>query len=289
MFLAATGAWLVADHARASRTPPDDLKIVDWEFDDAPPFKRRALVAVPTHLADGDKVPVLVLLHGLGEAKQGPDAGVFAWLDRYGLGSSYARLRHLPLASTSKRKDLTDARAQQLNDELGKKPFGGLVLVCPFTPNVWSFKSTESALDHFATFVRGPLLERVAREVPQADTTRVGLDGCSLGGFVAVEVAKRKPEGWRSFGVVQPAIAERKVGDYAEMLAGVASAHRTRLHVESSTYDPYLRVSKLLHEAILAKGQQSEFIAPPGPHDQPFLRDVGTIEMLMFHDRALRA
>ena len=287
--MVAAGAALATRPSLASRTPPDDLAIVDWTFDEAWPFKRRALVATPTHLAADQKVPVLVLLHGLGEAKQGPEAGVFAWLDRYGMGSSYARLRHPPLASTHKRKDLTDARAKELNEALALSPFGGLVLVCPFTPNVWSFKSTEAALDHFAAFVRDPLIERVGREIPQADVSRVGLDGCSLGGFVAIEVAQRKPAGWRSFGVVQPAIAERKVTEYATLLADLASTHKTRLHVESSTFDPYLRVSKLLHEAIVAKGQPSELIVPPGPHDQPFLRDVGTLEMLLFHDRALRA
>lgn len=286
--VASAAAALVVGRAGASRVPPPELRVVDWSFDDAHPFKRRALIAAPTHLGDAQRAPVLVLLHGLGEAKQGPEAGVFAWLDRYGMGSSYARLRHPPLASTIKRRDLTDARARELSDELARRPLGGLVLVCPFTPNVWSFKSTEQALDHFAAFVRGPLLERVAKEIPEADTSRLGLDGCSLGGFVALEVARRRPDGWRSFGVVQPAIAERKVAGYADVLAGAAREHKTRLHVESSTYDPYLRVSRLLYDAIVARGADAALRVPPGPHDQPFLRDVGTLEMLLFHDRALR-
>ena len=287
--VAGAAATLAVGSAHASRVPPSDLRILDWTFDDAWPFTRRALVAVPTHLGEGRRAPVLVLLHGLGEAKQGPESGVFAWLDRYGMGSSYARLRQPPLASTHKRRDLTDARAKELTEELARRPLGGLVLVCPFTPNVWSFKSTELALDHFASFIRGPLLDRVAKEVPEADPSRIGLDGCSLGGFVALEVAKRRPDGWGSLGVVQPAISERKVGEYAELLAGAARDDKTRVHVESSTYDPYLRVSRLLHEGVVAKGARAELIVPPGPHDQPFLRDVGTLEMLLFHDRALRA
>ncbi len=288
-FVAGAAASLVARRSAASRVPPPELRLLDWSFEEARPFKRRALVAVPTHLGEGRRAPVLLLLHGLGEAKQGPEAGVFAWLDRYGMGSSYARLRHPPLASTHKRRDLTDARAKELNDELARRPFEGLVLVCPFTPNVWSYKNTEQTLDHYADFLRGPLLERVAREVPEADTSRLGLDGCSLGGFVALEVARRRPDGWGSLGVVQPAIAERKVAGYGDVLAGAARAHKTRLHVESSTYDPYLRVSRLLHAAVLERGAAAELVVPPGPHDQPFLRDVGTLEMLLFHDRALRA
>ncbi|MCC6645320.1 MAG: hypothetical protein IT374_07110 [Polyangiaceae bacterium] len=288
-FVVGAAVALASARAGASRTPPPDLRLLDWSFEDAPPFKRRALVAVPTHLSPGERAPVLVLLHGLGEAKQGPEAGVFAWLDRYGMGSSYARLRHPPLASTHKRKDLSDARARELSELLSRRPLGGLVLVCPFTPNVWSYKSTDGALDHYAAFVRGPLLERVAKEIPEADPARVGLDGCSLGGFVALEVARRRPDGWRSLGVVQPAIAERKVSGYADVLARAAREHRTRLHVESSTYDPYLRVSRLLHEGLISRGVVAALTVPPGPHDQVFLRDVGTLEMLLFHDRALRA
>ncbi len=46
-------------------------------------------------------------------------------------------------------------------------------------------------------------------------------------------------------------------------------------------------LSRLLHAAVIERGAAAEL--PPGPHDQPLLRDVGTLEMLLFHDRALRA
>ena len=279
--------------ARASRVPPPDLALSDWTFEKRSPFVHRSIVLAPTHLPAGTRVPVLVLLHGLGEAKEGPESGVYAWLDRYGLGGAYARLRKPPLASILKRKDLTDERAATLNAELAARAFGGMVLVCPFTPNVWSFKSTPGALDALTDFTFGALLDRVARDVPEADMTRIGLDGCSLGGFVGLELlarAGKKDARLVTFGVVQPAIGEGSVDRYARVVAVVKDARpRLGVHVESSKGDPYLRVSRLLAARLTELGVQNDFIAPPGPHDQPFLRDVGTLEMLLFHDRALRA
>lgn len=265
--------------------PPPDLRLVDWTFPGEKPFIKRATVLAPTHLPKDQKVPCLILFHGLGEAKEGHESGAYAWLDRYGLGSSYARLRRPPVSSILRRKDLTDARAGELNEELKKTPLGGLVLICPFTPNVWSFRDTPGTLSALASFVTGELLERVGREIPEADTGRLGVDGCSLGGFVSLEVFARKPAMFSSFGVVQPAIGHRQIPGYVEALKG-----RTGLpvHVESSQADPYLMVSKDLHAALHKAGVRSEFLAPPGPHDQPFLRDVGTLEMLLWHDRALR-
>ena len=271
-----------------ARTVPDELAFHDWTFEATRPFVHRAMILAPTHLAPDERVPVLVLLHGLGEAKEGAKTGTFAWLERYGVGSSYARLRKPPLASVEKRHDLTEARAATLNDELALHPFKGLVLVCPFTPNVWSYKSTDGALDALSAFVTGDLLDRVAKEVPSADLARVGIDGCSLGGYVSLELFARRPERYASFGVVQPAIGSRSVEGYADMLARAAAKSPLAVHVESSKGDPYLRVSEELAKALGERKMTPDFIAPPGPHDQPFLRDVGSLEMLLWHDRALR-
>ncbi|MCS6901360.1 MAG: alpha/beta hydrolase [Myxococcales bacterium] len=265
--------------------PPSDLRLMDWIFPGEKPFVKRATILVPTHLLEGQKVPCVILFHGLGEAKEGHESGAYAWLDRYGLGSCYARLRRPPVSSILRRKDLTDARAVELSEELQQKPLGGLVLLCPFTPNVWSFRDISGALSSLVEFVTGDLLERVSREIPVADTGRLGVDGCSLGGFVALEVFSRKPAVFSSVGVVQPAIGHRQIEGYVE---AIRKRPWLPVHVESSTSDPYLQVSKNLHTALRKVGVASEFLAPPGLHDQPFLRDVGTLEMLLWHDRALR-
>jgi enterochelin esterase-like enzyme len=273
---------------KAERVPPDDLRLFDWTFEKRHPFVRRAVVLAPTHLAAGEKAPCLVLFHGFGEAKAGHEVGSYAWLERYGLGSSYRRLRHPPVASVSRQKYLSEARAAQLNAELEKRPFGGMVLVCPFTPNVWSFRSTPDALDALADFVAGELLDRVAAEIPFADTSpaRTSVDGCSLGGFVSLEVFLRKPARFGALGVVQPAISSRGVARYVDAVAGRPGG-APPVHVETSRGDPYLAVSKELAAALVKKSISCDLIVPPGPHDQPFLRDVGTLELLHWHDRVL--
>jgi hypothetical protein len=254
------------------------------------PFVKRAMVLMPTHLPEGEKVPTLVLFHGFGEAKAGHEVGVFAWLDRYGAASSYGRLQRPPVASIDQRRDLREPRAAEINERLGREPFGGMVLVCPFTPNVWGYRDTPATLDAFADFVAGDLLDQVGKQVPCADVSpaRTGLDGCSLGGYVSAEVFARKASRFGTFGVIQPAIERSKIGDYVAAVTGRPGG-TIPVHIETSTGDPYLGVSRDLQSAMKKAGVASEFIAPPGPHDQLFLRDVGCLEFLLWHDRTLRA
>ncbi len=75
----------------ASRTPPD-LRVLDLTLEGDKRLATRVALFIPNHLAKDEKVPLLVLLHGLGETwDQG--VGAFAWVERYGLGNAYARLR----------------------------------------------------------------------------------------------------------------------------------------------------------------------------------------------------
>ncbi|HEU4539352.1 MAG TPA: hypothetical protein VFS00_34775 [Polyangiaceae bacterium] len=275
---------------------PEDLRPLDWSWPaesgaagaaGAAGVARRALVLVPTHLAAGERVATLVLLNGLGEARQGPKAAAYAWRERYGLGEAYARLRRPPVASVLPRHDLTSERAAEINAELGARPFRGLVLVCPAVPDVWAAKGgVGPTLEALATFVAGPLLERVAREVPEARAGEgsVGIDGCSLGGFVALEVALRRPGPWATVGVVQPAIGEAQAPRYAE---GLAAGPRRPVHVESSRGDPFLGASRRLAAELSKRSVPCDLSISPGPHDQPFLREVGSLEMLLWHDRRL--
>src|SRR4051812_21687779 len=90
--------------ALASRAPPDlDLKDLTVEGDKR--LATRFTLFTPNHLAAGTRVPLLVLLHGLGETGN-PELGVFAWVERYGLGTAYARLRRPPVARISRQAPL---------------------------------------------------------------------------------------------------------------------------------------------------------------------------------------
>lgn len=73
--LAALVASALAHRAMADES--GDLEVRDLVLGGDRAFARRFTLCVPKHLAQGEKVPLLVLLHGLGETHD-PRAGAYA-------------------------------------------------------------------------------------------------------------------------------------------------------------------------------------------------------------------
>lgn len=275
---------------RAMADESGDLEVRDLVLGGDRAFARRFTLCVPKHLAQGEKVPLLVLLHGLGETHD-PRAGAYAWLERYGLASAYARLRRPPIARISRRPDLVAARLAELNASLAARPFGGLVIACPFTPNIPRLAAPGVAFDEYAQWIAEVVVPRARRDAPVLPGARhVGLDGCSLGGHVALEVFLRRPEAFGAWGGVQSAFGEHRAAPFAERLQGALALVGPRaLHIETSTGDPFHDANVKLASELRRRGVAHELRVLPGPHDQPWLREAGTLEMLLWHDRALRA
>jgi hypothetical protein len=215
---------------------------------------------------------------------------VRAWLDRYGLASAYARLRRPPIRATSRRGDLTDARRLELDASVAARPFGGLVIACPFTPNLPKRADWGAAIGSYARWIADVVVPRARAEAPVlAGAAHTGLDGCSLGGLVGLEVFLRRPEAFGAWGGVQSAFGEHRAAGFAERVkAAIAAAGPRPLHVETSEGDPFHDANVRFAEELARRGLARELRVAPGPHDQPWLREVGTLEMLLFHDRALR-
>ncbi|HMI86088.1 MAG TPA: hypothetical protein VK550_18455 [Polyangiaceae bacterium] len=275
----------------AAPSAPGDsaFDIIDLKLEGARDLARRAVVLVPRDLPSGARVPLLVLLHGLGETKS-EDAGVRAWIDRYGLLTCHARLKHPPVAPETGRGDLSAERAREINDDLVRRPFDGkAVLVCPFTPNIWRLPDPHQALTRYADWIADVLLPEVRSKTPaDPSPARTGIDGCSLGGFIGLEVFLRKPQLFAAWGGVQSALGEAAAPTIANRVAdALASAGARRLHVETSTGDAFYRANLALSRELKKKGIAHDLSVLPGPHDQPFLREAGTLEMLFWHDRAL--
>jgi len=194
------------------------------------------------------------------------------------------------VAPETSRGDLTVEHARQISDELARRPFDGrTVLVCPFTPNVWRLPDPRQALDRYADWIAEVLLPEVRAKTPaDASPARAGIDGCSLGGFIGLEVFLRRPQLFAAWGGVQSAIGEANASSIANRLAGaLANAGPRLLHVETSTGDAFYRANLALARELKKKGIPHDLAVLPGPHDQPFLREAGTLEMLLWHDRAL--
>ena len=287
-FLSAAAATLVGRRARADApksgaTPDLDIRDIRVEGD----LSRRFVLCVPTHLAKHERVPLLVLLHGLNETQE-ERMGAFAWIERYGLGTAYERLRRAPVARTSTAPLWTDERVAEINAELAKRPFRGMVLACPYMPDLQI--SSPSELDRYAKWITDVVVPRAHKEAPTlTDAKYTGLDGCSLGGHFGLEVFLRRPEAFGAWGGVQTAIGEASAQEYARRLAEVlAKVGPKDIHVETSTNDAFRRGNEAFSASLAKRGVPHEFRMVPGPHDQAWLRESGTLEMLLWHDERPR-
>ncbi|NUO51009.1 MAG: hypothetical protein HOV80_19310 [Polyangiaceae bacterium] len=266
-------------------------------FASAPSFEVRALTVkgkhasranllVPTHLGKDEKVRLLVALHGLGESGD-PALGIRAWLDLYGLRTSYERLRTPPIERTSKRKDWTDERLAEVNQSLKKKAFAGIAVLCPFTPNIRKMQDSASAQRDYGEWITNELVPAARKEAPVLTTAAAtSIDGCSMGGPIALETYLAHPTAYGALGMVQSALNAARAAAWATALAKAREKNeKLALHLLSSAGDPFAEANRALSKELKKRDIPHTMRISPGPHDQPWLRETGTIEMLLFHER----
>jgi len=253
--LAGAAGLVVSRRTRADVDPgwrPHDLDVREVAVEGRQ--SRRFVLGVPTHLGAGERTPLLVLLHGLGETGD-ERMGAWAWFERYGLGTSYDRLR----ASGSMR---------------------GLVLACPYMPNLPI--ADPRAFDAYARWLVETVVPRAKQEAPVIDgASTTYLAGCSLGGHFSIEFLLRRPEVFGAWGGVQTAVGEAAGRRYGQRLA---QSGVNDLLVETSTGDPFRAGNEALSHTLDASGVRHTFIELPGPHDQRWLRSSGTERMLAWFD-----
>lgn len=291
-FLGAVAAGLTAFESRiveADSFSSADIDVRDLALPGDRALGQRMTLVIPKKIALTSNLSLLVLLHGLGETGD-QRTGVFAWLERYGLASNLERLYRPPIVRTAKRGDFTEEHLRAVNADLAATPFTGFAIACPYTPNVNRAANLKTTLDGYASWITDTVIPTARREVSISnDIGRTAIDGCSLGGFVAIEVFLRKPQSFGALGTVQAAIGTHRAAPYAERLANVIKEHGPRgLHIETSSGDPFREANEALANELTKKGVAQETIILPGPHDQPWLREVGTLEMLRWHDRRFR-
>lgn len=266
---------------------PSSLRTVVWDFPQTPVGRMRAVVMLPARAAPGVRLPLLVALHGWGETLRGVERGAFGWSRDYELGASDRELRMPALRREAFLGHVDGGRLARLRRDLAARPYQGLAVVAPFTPDV--LDADAGALQQsFERWLVEALVPRARRELPvRGERAATGIDGVSLGGLHALEIGLAHPEVFGVVGALQPAVRGR-IGRVLARYAPSPSRPAQRVRLVTSHGDVYRRDVAALAEALRARGVEHELRVVAGPHDYVFNRGPGGVEMLLFHDRALR-
>jgi hypothetical protein len=265
-----------------------NVRLLQWDLGMQPWGPGRAVVLVPAWAGPEDRFPVVVALHGRGEATKAPTEGALGWPRDYALVRAFDRLRAPPLREVDYEGLVEPPRLADTNAALAKRPFAGLIVACPWLPDVHPAATAD--ISAYARFIQETLLPRVRRETPALTAPEAtGIDGVSLGGILALRIGLTAPDVFGAVGGIQAAFGDNPVGDWVT-LALSARVRRPGLKLRLMTshddyfHDPVTAVSR----AWDAAGITHDFSDVVGPHDYIFNRGPGSIELLMWNDRALR-
>jgi hypothetical protein len=264
-----------------------NVKVLQWDLGAQVFGAGRAAIVVPTWGRPDDRFPVVVALHGRGEAVKPPSEGALGWPRDYALVRAYDRLRAPPLREADYEGLAEPARMADTNAALAKRPFGGLVVVCPWLPDVHPASTPD--IGAFARYLFDVLLPRVRQETPALSASEAtGIDGVSLGGVIALRIGLTYPEAFGAVGGIQPAFGDNQNAEWTA-LAQLARAKRPeqRLRLLTSHDDYFHDAVTGVDRAWGAAGIAHEFGDVVGPHDYVFNRGPGSLELLFWNDRAL--
>jgi pimeloyl-ACP methyl ester carboxylesterase len=294
----AVAALAVAPAARASADAEPEtaadaasgFTVHELEFGGHDGTKTKARAYVPRRLAstEGGAWPVAVLLHGYAQALSMHRA-LAAWGDEYDVLDAYRRLERGDIAANPA---VSEARAEAIRRELAVAPFSGMVLVTPITPVPYFQKDLERALSDYSDFIHDELLPRVAELAPISTAPEhIGLSGVSMGALVGLELMWRFPERFGAYCGLEIAIGERDAYRYAGLLEhafGALDPGVDRpIRIVTATKDTYRWPNQTLHEALVRRGLESSIELGAGAHDAAWMQQAGSLESLLWLDRAL--
>jgi hypothetical protein len=253
--------------------------------DGASPMGQCALVDVPP---SAEELPIVVALHGRGEAGRGLLHGARGYRDDYRIDRIRERLERNDLQSDDVDGWLSAARLAAIRASLSAVPYRGVTLACPYTPVPAGRGQDEPK--GFGAFVVERLLPELAQlrggRAPSAEST--GIDGISMGGRIALFVGWSHPRHFSAVGAMQPAIEVAEAPALARLAREAQRVRRQHLRLASSTDDPFLEATTMLSKALEAEGVEHDLVVTDGPHDYAWNRGPGAAELLVFHERVLR-
>jgi enterochelin esterase-like enzyme len=120
------------------------------------------------------------------------------------------------------------------------------------------------------------------------EPAHTGIAGVSLGGAVALEVFVRKPRLFATLGTVQGAYGVNLGALFARRIVEAESVPGRAVYVSTSHGDPYRAANERLARELEQRGMPTRLSVRKGPHSQAWLIEIGSLELLLWHDRALR-
>jgi enterochelin esterase-like enzyme len=200
------------------------------------------------------------------------------------------RLGDPPLSANDFEGIVASPRLDTINQALKQQAYRGLIVLCPYTPESLGGDKPFESVQPYARFVIEELLPRAARELPVVGSPEsTGIDGVSLGGRVGFLTGLFAAEHFRTVAGLQAAFDQKDavaLGRLGEDALRRNSSIRFRLLTSERDY--FLDANLAIASEFRSRNLPMELRLIPGPHDYIFNRGPGAIEMLFFHDRALR-
>lgn len=283
--------------------PPLDAEVSDAEVVDAGrgrvtwvPFAfddggGRAVALVPEWPSSAPRAagrwPMIVALHGRGEARRGPAEGVMGWPRDYALTRAIERLCAPPLTVADFEGFVDRARLELHNRALLARPYEGAIVLCPYSPDV-DLRSVPD-IRAYGDYLLGDVIPRARRELPVLASPRaIGIDGVSLGGALALRIGLENAERFGAVGALQPALADSDIPAFTALARDAVAKNPTlALRLTTSSEDFFRHVVARTSTAWQEAGVVHEMLKLVGPHDYAFNRGPGALEMLLWHERVL--
>lgn len=263
---------------------PQPTKMVNYRFESPGLGPIPVLVRVPAYQPPA-LLPVLIVLHGRGEAQKAPERGARAFIEDYALERSWqwlaaeAGARIVPA-------DVPPKFQNSVESQLDAQAFRGMVVVMPYLPDRFKGAEVIANAPEYARVLE-EVIDRVKRELPvRQEPTAWALDGISLGGRVAMACAPELAAKIGAQGAVQAAIDERELTLFADLLVKARQRNPELRHTLATSEQDYFRGVLTRHHQLLERRSLThDWVVLPGDHSYAFNRGPGVTHLLLSYDR----
>lgn len=230
------------------------------------------------------RFPLVIAFGGAGECARSPREGSLAWMGYYKTDEAVRALEDNHVVNEDFRGLAKRGEINSFNRRLEANSYGGVLLVCPYSPPLSPAGDLESPeYERFIVEELIPELNKRYRIAPGA----IGVDGVSMGGARSMYYGFKYPEIFQSIGSVQGCFRP-----YFSLYRSLLRSNRHVLKKKSiqlvtSDGDFCSRSVRRMHKLLAENSIPHRFLDLTGPHDYIFNQGPGALALLIFHNEAL--